>query len=167
MNKKKGTVAFLFVCGPFRDKHLIQYFSRCGVLASTPHSKNNSHGIILAKMAINLLFRSSQPAAYLPIRFGCSVLFLLKLRKTVVRLFSRCDILSSMPRSKKVSHGIILAKMATNLLFRSSQPATYLPIRLGWSLLAKRRYSSILAKNLGEIYNKNTLGTMCLQGVFL
>ena len=26
------------VCGPFRDKHLIQYFSRCDVLASTPHS---------------------------------------------------------------------------------------------------------------------------------
>ena len=57
--------------------------------------------------------------------------------------------------------------MATNLLFRSSQPATYLPIRLGWSLLPKRRYSSILAKNLGEIYNKNTLGTMRLQGIFL
>ena len=25
-------------CGPFRDKRLIQYFSRCDVLASTPHS---------------------------------------------------------------------------------------------------------------------------------
>ena len=54
--------------------------------------------------------------------------------------------------------------MATNLLFRSSQPATYLPIRLGWSLLPKRRYSSILAKN---VVRKNTLGTMRLQGVFL
>ena len=27
-----------FICGYFRDKHLIQYFSRCDVLASTPHS---------------------------------------------------------------------------------------------------------------------------------
>ncbi|MFR7835778.1 MAG: hypothetical protein ACLU31_04080 [Ezakiella sp.] len=34
--------------------------------------------------------------------------------------------------------------MATNLLFRSSQPATYLPIRLGWSLLLKGEF--ILAK---------------------
>ena len=103
--------------------------------------------IILAKMATNLLFRTSQPAVYLPIRLGCSVLFLLKLRKTVVRLFSRCDILANMPRSKKVSHVTILAKMATNLLFRISQPATYLPIRLGYSILPKRRYSTILAKN--------------------
>ena len=37
----------------------------------------------------------------------------------------------------------------------------------GWSLLPKRHYSSLLAKNLGEIYNKNTLGTMRLQGIFL
>ena len=27
-----------FICGPFRDKRLIQYFSRCDVLASTPYS---------------------------------------------------------------------------------------------------------------------------------
>ena len=26
------------ICGSFRDKRLIQYFSRCDVLASTPHS---------------------------------------------------------------------------------------------------------------------------------
>ena len=49
------------ICGPFRDKQLIQYFSRCDVFASTTHSKKVSHGIILAKMATNLLFRSSQP----------------------------------------------------------------------------------------------------------
>ena len=53
--------------------------------------------------------------------------------------------------------------METNLLFRSSQPATYLSIRLGWSLLPKRRYSSILAKNLVVC---NTLGTMCFRGIF-
>ena len=30
------------ICGDFRDKRLIQYFSRCDVFINTPHSKNIS-----------------------------------------------------------------------------------------------------------------------------
>ena len=78
-------------------------------------------------------------------------------REKILRLYNfcthnvaagiRCDESNNDVLPQKVSHVNILAKMATNLLFRTSQPAAYLPIRFGCSLLPKRRYSSILAKN--------------------
>ena len=43
MYKKKGYDAFLFICALICDKRLIPCFSRCDVLASTPHSKNTPY----------------------------------------------------------------------------------------------------------------------------
>ena len=43
MYKKTGYDAFLFICALICDKRLIPCFSRCDVLASTPHSKNTPY----------------------------------------------------------------------------------------------------------------------------